>query len=110
MSRGVVSIHHHHRWNGIDHVANLTLGTADRVFARRIHEPGCSTCRYRLCFYTRQREKAPAELSASFCLLLGVNGVLESNRKYRDPKESLSVAFAKSPLYIGGFFFCPQSR
>src|SRR6202035_1387182 len=34
--------------------------------------------------------KAPAELSASFCLLLGVNGVLESNRQYRDPKESLS--------------------
>jgi hypothetical protein len=35
--------------------------------------------------------KAPAELSASFCLLLGVNGVLESNRQYRDPKESLSA-------------------
>src|SRR4029077_8610485 len=46
----------HHRWNGIDHVANLTLGAADRVFARRIHEPGCSTFRYRLCFIHSSRE------------------------------------------------------
>ena len=40
---------------------------------------------------------------------MGVNGVLEINRQYRDPKESLSAASA-GPLYIEGFFLrsvCP---
>jgi hypothetical protein len=33
---------------------------------------------------------------------LGVNGVLESNRQYRDPKESLSGACAAFPYYGTG--------
>jgi hypothetical protein len=40
-------------------------------------------------FCIEQREEAPAELSAWFW---GFNGVLENDRQYRDPKESLSAA------------------
>jgi len=76
---------------------------ADRVFSRRIHEPGCSTFRYRLCFFIhaagKRQQKFPPR--SVFFWVLMVSWRATGNIVIRRSRCPVRVRV----LYIiGGFF------